>query len=276
MQLGGVAMNGTSVQQRETAFHDLWAQNAPLEDVLVRECFEAPTAPENQFILSCMGPLPGKRVLDIGSGLGESSVYFALQGAEVTSVDISPVMIEKVGALGRRYGVHVQGIVAHAEERCVPESHFDFVYIANTIHHIENKAALYEQIRRALRPGGKFFSWDPIGYNPAINAYRRMATAVRTPDESPLKYSDVHLVTKYFSHTGHRTFWILTQALFAKYYLLDRVHPNDDRYWKRILRETPETLGWWRPLQALDKVLTRIPLLRWLAWNVVMWGGKPA
>ena len=63
--------------------------------------------------------------------------------------------------------------------------------------------------------------------------------------------------------------------LFVKYYLKDRVHPNDDRYWKRILHETPATLRWWMPLRALDRVLTRIPGLRWLSWNVVMWGEKP-
>ena len=47
-----------------------------------------------------------------------------------------------------------------------------------------------------------------------------------------------------------------------------------DAHWKRILRETPERLWWWMPLRALDRVLTRIPLVRWLAWNVVMWGEK--
>jgi hypothetical protein len=57
--------------------------------------------------------------------------------------------------------------------------------------------------------------------------------------------------------------------------LKDRVHPNSDRYWKRILRETPQTLRWWTPLSSLDGVLTRIPGLRWLAWNMVMWGQKP-
>jgi hypothetical protein len=30
------------------------------------------------------------------------------------------------------------------------------------------------------------------------------------------------------------------------------------------------------PLRALDEVLARIPMVRWLAWNVVIWGRKPA
>ncbi len=67
------------VHRKEAEFHDQWAIETPLEKISVREAFEAPTAPENRFILRKMGTLTGKRVLDIGAGLGESSVYFALQ-----------------------------------------------------------------------------------------------------------------------------------------------------------------------------------------------------
>lgn len=267
-------MTDTAVHRREAAFHDAWASNTQVEDVLVRKCFEAPTALENQFILSQMGDLQGKRVLDIGAGLGESSVYFALQGARVTSADISPLMVEKTLALGRKHGVELEGIVSGAESLNVPANQYNFVYIANTIHHVEDRALLFEQIGRALKPGGKFFSIDPIAYNPLINIYRRMATAVRTPDESPLRRVDLALARKYFSSVEHREFWILTLALFAKYYLVDRIHPNKDRYWKRILRETPESLGWWMRLRKLDTLLTRAPLVRWLSWNIVMWGEK--
>jgi SAM-dependent methyltransferase len=222
-----------------------------------------------------MGPLHGKRLLDIGAGLGESSVYFALHGARVTTVDISPLMVEKVLASGKKYGVELEGIVSSAEDLNVPAGQYDLVYIANTIHHVENRRLLFEQMSRALKPGGMFFSFDPIAYNPAINIYRRMATQVRTPDESPLTRADVALAGEYFSSVRHREFWISTLALFAKYYLIDHVHPNEDRYWKRILRETPKRLRWWTPLRTLDSVLTRLPLVRWLAWNMVMWGEKP-
>jgi 2-polyprenyl-3-methyl-5-hydroxy-6-metoxy-1,4-benzoquinol methylase len=272
---GEIKLSDTIVHQREAAFHDAWASHTRVEDVLVLECFEAPTALENRFILSQMGPLRGKKLLDIGAGLGESSVYFALQGAEVTTVDISQQMVETALALGKKYGVELEGIVSGAEDLNVPAGEYDFVYTANTIHHVEDRRLLFEQMSRALKPGGQFFSFDPIAYNPAINVYRKMATEVRTPDESPLTRADLAMARKYFPNLQHREFWISTLALFAKYYLIDRVHPNRDRYWKRILRETTGRLRWWIPLCALDTVLTRIPLLRWMAWNMVMWGEKP-
>jgi 2-polyprenyl-3-methyl-5-hydroxy-6-metoxy-1,4-benzoquinol methylase len=264
----------TALHDREAAFHDAWASDTKLSDILVRECFEAPTAMENQFILQRMGDLRGKKLLDIGAGLGESSVYFALQGADVTTVDISPQMVETALKLGAQFGVKLQGLVSGGEAPNLPEARYDIIYIANTIHHVQDRASLFSQMHRALKPGGKFFSYDPLAYNPAINVYRRMATEVRTPDEAPLTTADVRLAKKYFQHVGHREFWISTLMLFVKYYAKDRVNPNDDRYWKRILRETSKSLGWWLPLRAADKVLTRIPLVRWLAWNIVMWGEK--
>jgi ubiquinone/menaquinone biosynthesis C-methylase UbiE len=266
----------TITHQRETAFHDAWAGSTPVDDVLVRECFQAPTALENRFILSRMGNLRGKRLLDIGAGLGESSVYFALQGAQVTMADISPGMVQAGRELARRHGVEVEGIVSQAEDLGVAAETFDFVYIANTIHHVRDRDALFQKIHRALKPGGFFFSYDPLAYNPAINIYRRMATEVRTEDEAPLTRADLQLARTYFPNLQHREFWISALLLFVKYYAVDRVHPNQDRYWKRILQETPESLRWWMPLRAVDAALTRLPLLRWLAWNMVMWGEKEA
>ncbi len=261
-------------QKREADFHDRWASSTRIEDILVRDCFEAPTAMENQFILSRMGSLQGKRLLDIGAGLGESSVYFALRGARVTTVDVSPGMVETALALGKKHGVDLEGIVAGAENLGVPAGSYDLIYIANTIHHVQDRASLFAGMSRALKPDGRFFSYDPLAYNPMINVYRRMATEVRTADESPLTTADLKLARKYFRRVGHREFWISALLLFGKYYLKDRVHPNEDRYWKRILRERSEDLWWWKPLRAADRVLTQVPLLRWLAWNIVIWGEK--
>lgn len=271
----GVAVETTTSHEREASFHDAWATGTDLSDVRVIEAFEGPAALENKFILSKMGSLRGKKLLDIGAGLGESSVYFALQGAEVTLIDISPQMVATALDLGRKFGVEMHGIVSSAESLNLPDGTYDIIYTANTIHHVQNRAYLFGQMSRALRPGGMFFSYDPLAYNPVINVYRRMATEVRTPDEAPLTTADIKLARQYFGDVQHREFWIAALALFVKYYVLDRVSPNADRYWKRILNETDRGLSWWKPLRSLDELLTRLPMMRWLAWNVVLWGRKP-
>ncbi len=269
-----MSINTSDIHQKEAAFHDEWAKNTKLSEVEVRAAFEALTAPENRFILSQMGSLKGKKVLDVGAGLGESSVYFALLGAEVTMVDISPQMVQLAIELGKSYGVKINGVVCAAESLNVAPNTFDFVYIANLLHHITDRGKLFAQVQETLKPGGKFYSWDPLTYNPVINVYRKMATKVRTEDESPLTIADLELAKKYFADVGHQEFWLLSLAIFLKYYLIDRVDPNSDRYWKRILRESEKSLWWFKPLQKIDSLLTQIPGLRWIAWNIVMWGSK--
>lgn len=267
-------VDNSNIHDKETAFHDAWAKSTDLASIRVKEAFEAPTAFENKFILNQMGSLKGKRLLDIGAGLGESSVYFALRGAEVTASDISPEMVATAVKLGELHGVKIKGIVSTAEDLGVEPQSYDFVYLANIIHHVHDRPSLYAQVQRALKPNGRFYSIDPIAYNPLINYYRRMATEVRTEDESPLTVEDVKTARGFFPDVQYRQFWMASLALFFKYYLFDRVHPNDDRYWKRILKETDSSLLWWKPLSAVDSLLTRIPGLRWLSWNIVMFGTR--
>ena len=185
-------------------------------------------------------------------------------------------MVELALKLGAHHGVKLEGVVAAGENLGVPEGRYDIVYAANTLHHVTDRTKFFGELRRALKPGGRFFTWDPLAYNPVINIYRRMATKVRTEDESPLTFADIALARKFFTQVEHREFWILTLAIFLKYYLVDRIHPNQKRYWKLIYEETPRRLWWWRPLKMIDALLTRIPLVRRLAWNTVITGIKPA
>ncbi len=65
----------TCRSQREREFHDQWAEQTPLSRIKVFEAFENITAQENRFILNLIANLKGVDLLDIGAGLGESSVY---------------------------------------------------------------------------------------------------------------------------------------------------------------------------------------------------------
>jgi len=262
--------------ERERCFHDRWASETGADDLRVRAAFEAITAPENHFILGLMGDLRGQSILDLGSGLGEAAIYFALHGAQVTAADVSPEMCALAARAARRHGVTIKTIVSPVERLDVCEGSFDMVYGANLLHHVGDIGGTIAAARRALRPGGRCFFWDPLAYNPVIEIYRRMATAVRTSDERPLTFGVLDTFRRHFVNVQHREFWLTTLLLFAKYYVMDRVHPNDDRYWKRILNEKAEGIGWWfLPLQRLDGPLLRLPVLRRLAWNAVIWAERP-
>lgn len=63
--------------KKERQFHDAWASTIDVDGIRVNDYFEACTAPENRFILKQIGDITGKRLLDLGCGAGENSVYFA-------------------------------------------------------------------------------------------------------------------------------------------------------------------------------------------------------
>src|SRR6185503_5848208 len=262
-----------AIHSNESTFHDQWAASTDPRTIAVAAAFEAPTAVENRYILQRLGSLEGVRLLDVGCGLGESSVYFAQRGAKVTATDISPGMIATALRLAELHGVEIDTFVTPAEDMDLPREQFDVVYSANTLHHVTDRDAFLRCLHRALRPGGRIFTWDPLAYNPIINIYRRMATGVRTADEQPLRFADLKRFSRYFVDVRHREFWFLSLSLFLKYFLIDRIHPNAERYWKKIYSESTG-LWWWKPLRNTDAALMRIPLLRRLAWNIVIHAEK--
>lgn len=267
---------GKDLHERESAFHDEWAQSTNLEDIDIDAAFEALTAVEHKFILEKIGDLKGKKIADIGSGLGEAAIYFAKHGAEVTAIDLSPEMVKLAVENAKQRGLHIEGFACPAESLTLPENHYDVAYAGNLIHHVQDKDTFYKGIHRILKPGGLFVAWDPLKYNPVIEIYRRMATEVRTEDEAPLGFNDLKLSGKYFPNIQHKEFWLFTLVLFLKYFLFNRLNVNKTRYWKRILQETDASIGWWyKPLRWLDKIFLSIPLVRRLAWNMVQWGHKP-
>ncbi|MGB0370682.1 MAG: class I SAM-dependent methyltransferase [Opitutales bacterium] len=237
--------------------------------------FEGPAAFENKWIFRQLGNVQGKRVLDLGCGLGESAVYFASKGAIVTASDLSPQMLEFSKALARHYGVEIETALGAAETLELNPAHYDIIYAANVIHHLSDAQSFYNGVVRLLKPDGVFCSWDPVRYNPAINVYRKIASNVRSEDEQPLGFRDLALLREYFGEVRTRFFWLTSLVLFLKYYFWDKKNPNEVRYWKCIYEESAKSLRWWLPFAWLDQCLLRIPGLRWLSWNMGVFARKP-
>jgi len=257
--------------QNEREFHDAWADSEDVEKIDVRASNEVCTAPEMRYITQRLGNIKGKRLLDVGCGLGEASVYFAILGADVTSSDLSQGMLDATTRLAQANGVNVKQHVASAENmQLSPDAKFDIIYAGNLLHHVDIEETI-TRIKPHLAAGGMFVTWDPLAYNPAINVYRSMATDVRTPDEHPLMWSDIKLFHKHFGTVETRYFWFTTLIIFVIMALAQRRNPNEERFWKVIVQEGNKW-GWlYRPLESLDRLLLAVfPPLRLLCWNVVI------
>ena len=254
---------------RERQHHDQWAADLDIDKVLVRESFEVSTAPENRFILKQLGSLEGKKILDLGCGAGENSVYFALKGAHCIAADYSPGMLETAQRLARKYDVEIETKCINAEEIEFPDNSFDYVYAANLLHHVRPETALRE-MHRTCKPGGKVCFWDPLKHNPVINVYRRMASKVRSEDETPLSIQFVKNVEELFTEVTYETFWFFTLWIFLRFYLIEGVSPNKERYWKKIIYEEPRLRNTYERLERLDRYFKRIPLVERYGWNIAV------
>ncbi len=256
--------------EKERRFHDNWAAAIDVDGIRVADYFEACTAPENRFILRQMGDIRGKRLLDLGCGAGENSVYFAKQGANCVATDYSPGMVEVALKLAASNGVEIEGRTANAMALDFPDNTFDLVYASNLLHHIPDPKIALKEMHRVLKPGGKACFWDPLKHNPVINVYRRMATEVRTEDEMPLDINIVNYIQSLFSETSYDTFWIATLWIFLRFYLIEKVDPNQERYWKKIILEQERLAPTYLRLEKLDKFLKKLPLMKRLAWNIAV------
>ncbi len=257
--------------KKERKFHDEWANSEEVEKIDVRASNEVCTAPEMRYIIKRLGNIKGKRLLDVGCGLGEASVYFAMQGADVTSSDLSLGMLDATSRLAQANSVNVKQHLASAENmKLSSDTKFDIIYAGNLLHHVDIEGTI-SRIKPHLATGGVLVTWDPLAYNPAINIYRSIATDVRTPDEHPLKWKDIKLFHKHFGIVEKRYFWLSTLIIFIIMAIPQRRNPNKERFWKVVVQEGNKWAWLYRPLESLDRLLLAIfPPLRLLCWNLVI------
>lgn len=99
--------------------------------------------------------LKGKRVLEIGCGMGFHSEMLAGAGARLTSIDLSATSVEatKTRLDLKQLGADVREMDAEALD--LPSAEFDLVWSWGVIHHSSHTGRIVREIDRVLRPGGE-------------------------------------------------------------------------------------------------------------------------
>jgi len=99
----------------------------------------------------------GKRVLEIGCGIGTDTISFARHGALVTAVELSRRSLDVARQRAKVYQLEnqIRFYHANAEEltQVVPIEFYDLVYSFGVIHHTPAPERVLGQIRRYVRPG---------------------------------------------------------------------------------------------------------------------------
>jgi sarcosine/dimethylglycine N-methyltransferase len=104
-------------------------------------------------------------VLDVGSGVGgPARALAASHGCRVTGVDLSEPFVDAARYLAERTGHNgqVSFQAGSALELPFDAGHFDVVMLQHVAMNIVDRGRLYREIRRVLKAGGKFATYDVV------------------------------------------------------------------------------------------------------------------
>ncbi|HBB33352.1 MAG TPA: SAM-dependent methyltransferase [Cyanobacteria bacterium UBA8803] len=110
-------------------------------------------------VLDWSGVRQAKQILDVGCGIGGSSLYLAQKyQAKVSGITLSPVQASRATerAVEADLRATVQFQVADALDMPFADNHFDLVWSMESGEHMPDKAKFLAECYRVLKPGGTF------------------------------------------------------------------------------------------------------------------------
>ena len=117
---------------------------------------------------------PGERVLDLGSGSGMDTFVAALRvggGGEVIGIDMTDAQLDKARRLAARDGFSgIRFEKGFIENAPLETSSMDIVISNGVINICADKAAVFDDIARILKPGGRMAISDIVTEKPLTEA----------------------------------------------------------------------------------------------------------
>ncbi len=169
--------------------------------------------------LSCGGainyakPALGEVCVDLGSGRGTDVLRMAEEvGADgfVYGIDISDGMLDKARANAEKFGIaNVKFIPCELEKLDLPDKTAHLVISNCTINHAADKQAVWNEVFRILKKGGRFVVSDIYSTEPIDEMYRNDPQAVAECWAGAVTREEY---MKTLAHAGFSTIKILEES----------------------------------------------------------------
>ncbi|MCV2394709.1 class I SAM-dependent methyltransferase [Actinotalea sp. M2MS4P-6] len=152
-----------------------------------------------------LGPLVGRRVLEVGAGAAQGSRWCAAHGAQVVATDLSAGMLAQGARLNATSASPAPLVQADARALPFPSDAFDVVFSAfGALPFVADAGGVHREVARVLRAGGRWvfsvthpirwaFPDDPSEHGlTAVRSYFDRTPYVETDDAGRLEYAEHH------------------------------------------------------------------------------------
>lgn len=156
-------------------FEELKARSAEVWSSAPWERAAPLLAPLHDHLVSALGPRPGERWLDVGTGTGAVALRAARAGAAVTGIDLAPGLVTTARRLAAADGLQARFDVGDAEDLPYEDGSFDVLSSAVGAIFAPDHRATAAELARVVRPAGRLglAAWRPgTGFFSVTRPYR--------------------------------------------------------------------------------------------------------
>lgn len=199
---------------------------------------------------------PGARVVDLGCGSGVFTNALHRRGYRCVGVDLSPKLLD----IAREKFPDIEFVEGDIENLPFEDNSFDGVLLSGVLHHLPELSRCAAEVKRCLKPGGKYVAFDPNRMNPFMYLYRDRSSPFYssvgvTENERPVLAGNI---ARPFRAAGFKT----------------GVEYHSGMKYRYI---ASGALRWLLPAYNLiDSIVFAPPFLKWLRAFVFSYGEKPA
>jgi SAM-dependent methyltransferase len=209
----------------------------------------------------------GRRLLEVGCGMGTDLLQFARGGALCTGLDLTPRSVEISSLHFGLYDLRADFVLADGERLPFADKSFDVVYSNGVLHHTPDTVRAVRELHRVLCPGGvakvMLYHRNSLYYWTEIILHRGILRGHFLRGHSPEE-----IMSRYVEYSEHEARPLV--KVYSQRQARQLFNPFGEVK-TEVEQMIPEELRFLRPLVS-EKMFRR--LRRSIGWNVIITARK--